>query len=407
MAVGHEKFPSLFPINGISIGIACAGIKKSNRRDLVIFEIAPDSNVAGVFTKNRFCAAPVHVAKKYLAGEQNIRFLVINTGNANAGTGRQGMDDALETCTRLAAIRNVNTNQVLPFSTGVIGENLPMDRLLAGLPNALETLETDNWEEAAHGIMTTDTRPKGASAQFEYQGETITVTGIAKGSGMIKPNMATMLGFIATDAPVAKPLLQKMLVEANEQSFNRITVDGDTSTNDSCILVATGKARVPLCDSEHSDLYRFLKKTVSEIMLSLAQAIVKDGEGATKFVTIEVNEAQATDEALEVAYTIAHSPLVKTAFSASDANWGRILAAVGRSEIHELDVTKVSIWLDDVCIVRQGQRDTLYTEEQGAKVMAQEAIKITVSLGRGDVSDRVYTTDLSAEYVRINAEYRT
>ncbi|AJQ94439.1 bifunctional glutamate N-acetyltransferase/amino-acid acetyltransferase ArgJ [Gynuella sunshinyii] len=407
MAVGHETLSQLFPVNGVSIGIACAGIKKPNRRDLVIFDIAPGSQVAGVFTKNKFCAAPVHVAKKHLASGEGIRFLVINTGNANAGTGRQGMEDAIETCTRLAAIRNVGTHQVLPFSTGVIGENLPMDRLLAGLPNAVETLEVDNWEDAAYGIMTTDTRPKAISAQFQYQGEIITVTGIAKGSGMIKPNMATMLGFVATDAPVTQLLLQKILSEANEQSFNRITVDGDTSTNDACILIATGKAAVPCCDSEDSDLYRFLKKTVGEVLLFLAQAIVRDGEGATKFVTVVVNEARNSAEALEVAYTIAHSPLVKTAFSASDANWGRILAAVGRSQIEELDVNRVSIWLDDVRIVHNGQRDDKYTEEQGSKVMAQEEIRITVSLGQGEASERIYTTDLSAEYVRINAEYRT
>ncbi|WP_428239728.1 bifunctional glutamate N-acetyltransferase/amino-acid acetyltransferase ArgJ [Gynuella sp.] len=407
MAVGHETLSQLFPVNGVSVGITCAGIKKPNRRDLVIFEIAPGSQVVGVFTKNKFCAAPVHVAKKHLTSAEGIRFLVINTGNANAGTGHQGMEDALETCTRLAAIRNVGTHQVLPFSTGVIGENLPMDRLLAGLPNALEALEVDNWADAASGIMTTDTRPKGISVQFEYQGETITVTGIAKGSGMIKPNMATMLGFVATDAPVTQPLLQKILSDANEQSFNRITVDGDTSTNDACILVATGKAEVPCCDTEDSDLYRFLKKTVGEVLLFLAQAIVKDGEGATKFVTVVINEARNTAEALEVAYTIAHSPLVKTAFSASDANWGRILAAVGRSQIEELDVSRVSIWLDDVCIVRNGERDENYTEEQGGRVMTQEEIRITVNLGLGQASERIYTTDLSAEYVRINADYRT
>ncbi|MHA7880955.1 MAG: bifunctional glutamate N-acetyltransferase/amino-acid acetyltransferase ArgJ [Saccharospirillum sp.] len=407
MAVGDALQGPLLPVPGVTLGVACAGIKKPNRRDLVVLQLSEGSSVAGVFTTNAFCAAPVVVAKEHLNSGADIRCLVVNTGNANAGTGEQGLADARETCARLAALRHLEPEQVLPFSTGVIGEYLPMDVLANGLPNALATLTADNWEDAAHGILTTDTRPKGCSRQFEFEGETITVTGIAKGSGMIKPNMATMLGFVATDAPVPQALLQQMLREANEASFNRITVDSDTSTNDACMLIATGRANVTPVTREDDALYRHLLKTVREVMLDLAHAIVRDGEGATKFVAVKVEQAKDTVEALAVAYTIAHSPLVKTALTASDANWGRILAAVGRSGLSVLNVDEVNIWLDDVQIVENGQRASGYTEAAGAAVCAQEELTIRVGLNRGEVSDCVWTTDLSYEYIRINAEYRT
>ena len=407
MAVGEGKIKNLFPVPGVSLGVTCAGIKNYDKNDLVIFELAPGNTMAGVFTKNAFCAAPVQVAKQHLASATPTRFWVINTGNANAGTGDRGYQDALDTCAKLAAVKGCPIEAVLPFSTGVIGEYLPMDRLLEGIPNVLEAMDPENWLDAAKGILTTDTRPKAITLQFEFEDETITVTGISKGAGMIKPNMATMLAFVATDAPVAQEILQEILQEANEHSFNRITVDGDTSTNDACVLTATGQARVSKCDSTKHPLFVPLKKTVAEVLLHLAQAIVKDGEGANKFVTVQVEQAANTKEALEVAYTVAHSPLVKTALTASDANWGRILAAVGRSEIDALDVNKVDIFLGDVCIVEQGGKHPAYTEEAGTAVMSEEEITIRICLNRGDIADQVYTTDLSYDYVRINAEYRT
>lgn len=406
MAVGQGSTGPLLPVEGVSIGVCCAGIKKPNRRDLVVFQLAPGTKVAGVFTKNAFCAAPVQVSREHLSKAET-RFWVVNTGNANAGTGARGMADARETCARLAALKGLEPEQVLPFSTGVIGEYLPMTTIANGLPNAVAALHPDNWDEAALGILTTDTRKKGCSRQFEYRDETITVTGIAKGSGMIKPNMATMLAYVATNAAVAQPVLQELLSTANEGSFNRITVDSDTSTNDACVLAATGRTDLPEIDSTDSELYRHLLKTVSEVMLELAQGVVRDGEGATKFVEVAVEKANSTEEALAVAYTIAHSPLVKTALTASDANWGRILAAVGRSGVDNLDVNKIDIWLDDVQIVANGERAPGYTEQAGSAVVAQEELTIRVRLNRGEVSDQVWTTDLSHEYIRINAEYRT
>lgn len=406
MAVGQGSAGPLLPVDGVSIGVCCAGIKKPNRRDLVVFKLAPGTRVAGVFTTNAFCAAPVQVAREHMS-QAETRLWVVNTGNANAGTGARGLADAREACARLAALKGLEPEQVLPFSTGVIGEYLPMETIANGLPNAIAALNPDNWEEAAHGILTTDTRPKGCSRQFEFQGETITVTGIAKGSGMIKPNMATMLAYVATNASVAQPVLQELLKTANEGSFNRITVDSDTSTNDACMLAATGKTELAEIDSTDSELYRHLLKTVSEVMLELAQGVVRDGEGATKFVEVAVDKAGSTEEALAVAYTIAHSPLVKTALTASDANWGRILAAVGRSGLDNLDVSAIDIWLDDVQIVAGGERALGYTEEAGSAMVSQEELTIRVILNRGDVSDQVWTTDLSHEYIRINAEYRT
>lgn len=407
MAVGKGIHGELLPVDGISIGVACAGVKEIGRRDLVVFELSPGSSVAVVFTQNQFRAAPVLIAEKHLQSSLSPRFLVINTGNANAGTGSRGMEDALETCTRLAAKRSVSTEQVLPFSTGVIGEYLPMSAIINGLPDALSTMSNDHWMEAALGIQTTDTRPKGHSIQFEFDGETITVTGIAKGAGMIKPNMATMLSFVATDAPVSKQCLQQILQAANEKSFNRITVDGDTSTNDANVLVATGKAPVKEVTSSTDELFVHLSKTVREVMLSLAQQLVRDGEGATKFIAVNVVNAESKEQALGVAYSVAESPLFKTAMSASDANWGRILMAVGKAPVKGLLAAQIDVFIGDVQIVEKGERCHTYTEEQGESVVAQEDIELTIKLNLGDSSETVWTTDLSHDYVTINAEYRT
>ncbi|TCS41708.1 bifunctional glutamate N-acetyltransferase/amino-acid acetyltransferase ArgJ [Reinekea marinisedimentorum] len=407
MAVGAGITEPLLPVSGISLGVTCAGIKKVGRRDLTVIELTPGSTVGAVFTKNAFCAAPVTVCKQHLAETNDIRLLVINTGNANAGTGKQGLEDAMETCTRLAAKRSVDVNQVLPFSTGVIGEYLPMTAISNGLPNALEALAVDNWMDAAQGIMTTDTRPKGATRQFEFEGETITVTGISKGSGMIRPNMATMLAFVATDAKVPAGLLQKITTEATESSFNRITVDSDTSTNDACVLMATGQSNASAVVDEADPLYQQLLSTVKDVMLSLAHQIIRDGEGANKFIEVKVEGAVDRAEALKVAYSVADSPLFKTAMSASDANWGRILMAVGKSGVENLDVDQIDVYLGDVQIVDEGQRAPGYTEEQGTKAVSGEEINVRICLARGEVTESVWTSDLSYEYVRINAEYRS
>ncbi|WP_108126008.1 bifunctional glutamate N-acetyltransferase/amino-acid acetyltransferase ArgJ [Saccharospirillum mangrovi] len=406
MAVGEGLTGVLLPIAGVDIGVAQAGIKRVGRTDLVVFRLADGARTAGVFTTNAFCAAPVQVAKAHLQS-QPPQLWLINTGNANAGTGARGLKDANDSCQELGRLTDLPSESVLPFSTGVIGEYLPMDRLLAGLPNALDDLKADNWQAAARGIMTTDTRPKGLSCEIELDGERIRITGIAKGSGMIKPNMATMLSFVATDAKVAPALLDSLLRDAVNASFNRITVDSDTSTNDACMLVATGQAAVSEIDSPQHPSYDAFRDALIDVMRGLAHEIVRDGEGATKFIEIAVEQAASTDEALAVAYTIAHSPLVKTALTASDANWGRILAAVGRSGLADLDVDKVDIWLDDIQIVAQGERAADYTEAAGSAVMRQEELTIRVVLNRGPVADRVWTTDLSYEYIRINAEYRT
>ncbi|WP_252179359.1 bifunctional glutamate N-acetyltransferase/amino-acid acetyltransferase ArgJ [Endozoicomonas sp. 4G] len=405
MAVGSGNWPEMHPVKGFRLGTTAAGIKKQDRKDLVIMNWDSGASVAGVFTLNRFCAAPVHLARRRI--HCSPEYFVINTGNANAGTGDQGMLDATEVCLALAEHANVQEDQVLPFSTGVIGEPLPVDKIVAGLPAAISYLSEDGWHRAGEGILTTDTRPKGASRQFAVDGKKYTVTGISKGSGMIKPNMATMLAFMATDVAVDQAVLQKLLSNAVNLSFNRITVDGDTSTNDCCMLVATGKAgNEPLTHSEGL-LYQALKQAVEEVATALAQAIVRDGEGATKFLTIQVEQANSVADALEVAYTIAHSPLVKTAVFAFDPNWGRILAAVGRAEISELKIDKVAIWLNDVCIVEGGSVARSYTEAEGERVMNQEEILIRVQLGAGHITETLWTTDLSHEYVRINAEYRT
>jgi glutamate N-acetyltransferase/amino-acid N-acetyltransferase len=412
MAVGLEVLKNYYPVNGIRIGIAQAGIKYAGRNDLVIFELAEGSQVSGVFTLNAFCAAPVQVSKKHLA-EAATRYLVINTGNANAGTGPQGMTDALATCEKLAQLTGVAANQILPFSTGVIGEPLPMAKLLAGLSPALENLATDVWPLAATGIMTTDTLPKGYSKQVEISKSetnkhtTITISGISKGAGMIMPNMATMLAYLATDAVIAKPLLDVMCKEMADKSFNRVTIDGDTSTNDSCILIATAQADMAEITSKDDPRYSSVFDALLEAFMTLSHAIVRDGEGATKFVTMEVQQAASVQEALDVAYTVAHSPLVKTALFASDANWGRILAAVGRAGVKNMILEDIDIYLDDVCIVKSGGRAATYTEEAGAAIFAQAEITISIRLGRGDVTERVWTTDLSHDYVSINADYRS
>ncbi len=405
MPVGLGPLPVLHPVPGFRLGIASAGIKRAGRKDIVVMELAEGASVAGVFTLNAFCAAPVTLCREHI--QHAPRYLLVNTGNANAGTGKPGMQAALGTCEALASLTGVQTKQVLPFSTGVIGELLPSAKVIGALPAALENLSADHWAQAAEGIMTTDTLPKGASRQITLAGQTITVTGISKGAGMIRPNMATMLGYIATDAKVAQPVLQALLREAADLSFNRITIDGDTSTNDCCMLVATGQAAMEEITSAQGADYQQLAEVIKSIMLELAQAIVRDGEGATKFVTIQVNGGGNRDECLDVGYAVAHSPLIKTALFASDPNWGRILAAVGRAGVPDLDVERIDVYLDDVCITRSGGRAEEYTEEQGARIMAQAEISIRIDLARGDFQETLWTTDLSHEYVRINAEYRT
>lgn len=392
-------------IKGIEIGTVCACIKQNRRDDFVLFKLADSSTCAATFTKNAFCAAPVVLARRHLATE-NPKYLLINSGNANAGTGERGFQDALTCCEEVAKVVSCKATEVLPFSTGVIGQNLPMDKIIHSIPKVVESLDAQNWEKAARAIMTTDTVQKFVSLSFQSQGKTATVIGIAKGSGMIRPNMATMLSFIATDASVPKNLLQICLDTAVNSSFNRISVDGDTSTNDACVLIATGFSELKI-NALNSPEYQELLKAISQVCVELAQAIVRDGEGATKFITLAIEQGNSEQECLEVAYTIAHSPLVKTAFFASDANWGRILAAVGRAQVADFNIEKVKIFLDDVCVVENGGVSSTYTEKKGQAVMAQTDITIRVVLGRGNDQARVWTCDLSYEYVKINAEYRT
>ena len=401
MATGTSELPELHPVLGFKLGTTSAGIKSADRPDLVVMEIAEGSSVAALFTKNAFCAAPVTVCKERLA-RCTPRYLVTNTGNANAGTGEQGLLDATQTCSALATLAGVEIDTILPFSTGVIGELMPIDKLLAGLPDAFEQLSESGWTDAAQGILTTDTRAKGSSTQFGSD-KSVTITGIAKGSGMIKPNMATMLAYVATDAVVNEELLHRALTLATEKSFNRITVDSDTSTNDSVVLVATGASGVTI-DEESFDSFL---ENLCQVFTDLAQAIIRDAEGSTKFVSVVVDTASNQSEALKVAYTIAESPLVKTALSASDPNWGRILAAIGRSGIEDLDVNEVQILLNSVLIADHGARAPSYSEEAGQAAMQPEDIEIRVCLNRGDASEIVWTSDLTHEYVRINAEYRT
>ncbi|MCG3171012.1 MAG: Arginine biosynthesis bifunctional protein ArgJ [Pseudomonadales bacterium] len=407
MAVGA---PSRFPlasVHGVRLGTARAGIRKPGRRDLVLMELAAGSRVAARFTRNAFCAAPVTVARQHLAAAPGVRYLLVNTGNANAGTGERGLHDARACCAALGELAGVSPQAVLPFSTGVIGEPLPAERVIAGLPQALSALDAAGWEEAAEGIMTTDTRPKGASRSVRIGGIEVTISGIAKGAGMIRPDMATMLAFLATDASVEPALLDALLGGAVDVSFNAITVDGDTSTNDACVLVATGAAGAEPIVSLQDPPARAFAAALQEVCVELAQAIVRDAEGATKFVTVAVGGGNDVAECRRVAYTVAESPLVKTALFASDPNWGRILAAVGRAGVVGLDVERVAIDLDEVAIVRNGARDPAYTEADGQRVMAREEIRIAIDLARGDAAATVWTSDLSHDYVRINAEYRT
>lgn len=393
-----------FPVSGIRLGTACAGIKKENHKDLVLIELAEGTQTAAVFTQNAFCAAPVSISKKHLL-ESQPKYLLVNTGNANAGTGEQGVTDALACCNFVAETTHSHLSEVLPFSTGVIGEYLAVDKFPTAIKTAFDNLAEDNWENAAQGILTTDTVVKAFTKTFSVQDETITISGIAKGSGMIRPDMATMLAYIATDAKVEQSLLQNCLLEAVNHSFNRITVDGDTSTNDSAILMATGQSKVELIkDSEDIIIFQ---QALTEICEELAKEMIRDGEGATKLITISVTSCVNEDEAKDVAYTVAHSPLVKTAFFASDPNWGRILAAVGRAGVTDLELNKINIALDDVYIVRDGGKAADYTEDKGQAVMDQSDITIHIDLGRGDKKIKVWTCDFSYDYVRINAEYRT
>ena len=397
----------LHAISGVRIGVAEAGVRKAQRKDLTVFLLDEGTAVAGVFTQNRFCAAPVQICREHLATGSHIRAMLINTGNANAGTGADGLARARQTCEALAEQLGLAANQILPFSTGVIMESLPVDRISAGLPAAIGDAAPTHWARAAEGIMTTDTVPKAFSTQVQIGGATVSITGISKGAGMIRPNMATMLGFMATDACIAPALLQQLATELADQSFNRITIDGDTSTNDSFIVMATQRAaHAPITAWDSAD-GQALKAALLSVAQQLAQAIVRDGEGATKFITVRVEGGKTSEECRQVAYAIAHSPLVKTAFFASDPNLGRILAAVGYAGIDDLDQTGIDLYLDDVPVALQGGRNPDYREEDGQRVMQQSEITVRVLLGRGTAVDTVWTCDLSHDYVTINADYRS
>src|SRR5471030_1719312 len=413
MAVNSPKpvAADLKPVAGIEIGYAEAGIKKPNRKDVLVMTLAPGATVAGVFTLNRFCAAPVQIAKANLAAASAtsgapIKALMINTGNANAGTGELGLALARQSCAALAGLLGCDAAQILPFSTGVILEPLPVEKVVAGLPQAVSALTTDNWFSAAEAIMTTDTQPKAGSRTVSIAGHTVTLTGISKGAGMIKPNMATMLGFLAFDATVAQPVLDQLVKQAADQSFNCITIDGDTSTNDSFMLVATGAGTLEV-NSVDSPEYAALAAAVTELSTFLAQAIVRDGEGATKFMTVTVEDGRNVEECRKIAYSIGHSPLVKTAFFASDPNLGRILAAIGYAGVDDLDVSKLNLYLDDVWVAKNGGRNPDYREEDGQRVMKKSEIGVRVKLARGTAAATVYTCDLSHDYVTINADYRS
>lgn len=396
----------LFPVAGVRLGVAEAEIRKKNRRDLTLVALDAGCTVAGVFTQNRFCAAPVQLCRQYLASGTEIRALVVNTGIANAGTGEPGRQAAQQTCEAVGELLGVAPEQVLPFSTGVILELLPVDRIKAGLPAAKADLKADNWHAAAHGIMTTDTVAKAASRVLTVNGKKITISGVSKGAGMIRPNMATMLGFLATDAGIAQPMLDALVKEAADASFNCITVDGDTSTNDSFVMIASGQSGA--CFAAENDAgWAEVKSAIVAVAVELAQAIVRDGEGATKFITVAVQGGKDVEDCRKVGYAIGHSPLVKTAFFASDPNLGRILAAIGYAGITDLDVDAVKVWLDDVLVAENGGRAPSYKEEEGARVMAQAEITVRVDLGRGDAAASVYTCDFSYDYVKINADYRS
>ena len=398
---------ALHPVAGLELGTARAGIRKPGRRDLLVVRLAEGARAAGVFTRNRFCAAPVIVCREHLAaGAGALRALVVNTGCANAGTGAQGLASARQTCVDLAGLLGCEPGAILPFSTGVILEHLPLERLVAGLPAALADLAADNWAQAAEAIMTTDTVPKAASRQATIGGAQVSVTGIAKGAGMIRPNMATMLGFVATDAAIAPALLQRWVRAAADESFNRITVDGDTSTNDSFVLIATGAGALSVADEESPEAAQ-LRELIWAVARDLATAIVRDGEGATKFITVRIEGARDEAEAAAVAYAIAHSPLVKTAFFASDPNLGRILAAIGYAGVDDLEVDGIDLYLDEVHVATAGGRHPDYREEDGQRVMKQAEITVRAVLGRGSAATTVWTCDLSHDYVSINADYRS
>ena len=405
MPVGLNAPGSLSAVAGVRIATAALGGRSEPRDDLTLFELAPGAACAATFTRNAFCAAPVAVAREHLSRTAP-RYLLVNAGNANAGTGERGIEDARRCCAIVAESTGAPAESVLPFSTGVIGEPLPMERFERAIPAAAGKLSEEGWLDAASAIVTTDIVPKGAFRCVDLGGSRAVVTGIAKGSGMIRPDMATMLAFVATDAAVAPGALRSMTADAVEASFNRITVDGDTSTNDACVLVATGALGNPAVGADTPE-YAALAEAVGDVMRSLAQAIVRDGEGATKFITVEVVEGANRSECAAVAYTVAHSPLVKTALYASDANWGRILAAVGRAGVADLDVRRIRIRLNDVCIVSGGRRDPAYTEAAGTEAVSRDEIVIRIALGRGRAEDRVWTCDFSHQYVTINAEYRT
>ena len=397
---------SLLPVSGIELGFAKAHVRKPDRKDILVMKLAEGTTVAGVFTLNRFCAAPVTVCKDHLAANKGIRAILVNTGCANAGTGEDGLNRAKQSCDALAKVLNIQPNQVLPFSTGVILEPLPVDKVIAGLPAAIDNLKADNWLNAAEAIMTTDIVAKGTSRQFQIDGKTVTITGISKGSGMIHPNMATMLGYIATDANITQAALEKIIQHAVNKSFNCITVDGDTSTNDSLILMATGKAGNAVID-ENSQYFAAIRDKLTEVAVELAQAIVRDGEGATKFMTVRVEGGKGEEECRKVAYAIAHSPLIKTAFFASDPNLGRILAAIGYAGINDLDVNNMKLYLGDVLVAEKGGRASSYVEEQGAAIMKESDILVRVVLNRGKADCTVWTCDFSYDYVKINADYRS
>jgi len=397
---------SLLPVKGVQLGFAEAYVKKPNRKDVLVIKLVEGSHVAGVFTKNRFCAAPVILCKEFLALNNGIRALLVNTGNANAGTGEDGLKRAQQSCEALAGLLNLNANQVLPFSTGVILEPLPVDKVIAGLPAAIANLKEDNWLNAAEAIMTTDIVAKGTSRQIQLGGKAITITGISKGSGMIHPNMATMLGYIATDAAVSQAALEQIIQFAVNQSFNCITVDGDTSTNDSLIVMATNQAGNAEITAESAD-FAALRDAITDVAIELAQAIVRDGEGATKFMTVAVEGGNSQEECRKVAYAIAHSPLIKTAFFASDPNLGRILAAIGYAGIDDLNVNTLQLYLGDVLVAENGGRAASYLEEQGAAVMKESDILVRVVLNRGSENVTIWTCDFSYDYVKINADYRS
>lgn len=397
---------SLLPVKGVQLGFAKANVRKPDRKDVLVVKLAEGSRVAGVFTKNRFCAAPVTLCKEFLAQKAGIRALVVNTGCANAGTGEDGLNRARQSCEALAGLLGIQTNQVLPFSTGVILEPLPVDKVIAGLPDAIANLKEDNWLNAAEAIMTTDIVAKGTSRQIQLDGKTVTITGMSKGSGMIHPNMATMLGYVATDAAVSQAALENIIHFAVNKSFNCITVDGDTSTNDSLILMATNQAGNTEV-TESSSGFVALRDAMTEVAIELAQAIVRDGEGATKFMTVAVEGGKSEEECRKVAYAIAHSPLIKTAFFASDPNLGRILAAIGYAGVDDLDVNTLQLYLGDVLVAEKGGRAASYQEEQGAAIMKESDILVRVVLNRGPENITIWTCDFSYDYVRINADYRS